>query len=86
MVAMLQPIKNLTRVNETIQKGVAGAKSVFELLDEEPEIDLGTHPIVKVAGKIEYQNVSFGYKKDTPTLSNIGLTVAPSLASTPCSG
>ncbi len=77
MVAMLQPIKNLTRVNETIQKGVAGAKSVFELLDEEPEIDLGAHPLVKVAGKIEYQNVSFGYKKDTITLSDISFTLKP---------
>lgn len=77
MLAMLQPIKNLTRVNETIQKGVAGAKSVFELLDEKSEVDLGTHSLTKIAGKIEYQNVSFGYKKDTKTLSNINFTVNP---------
>jgi len=77
MLAMLQPIKNLTRVNETIQKGVAGAKSVFELLDEVPEIDEGTQSMERATGKIEYKNVSFEYKKEVQTLSDINFTVNP---------
>lgn len=77
MVAMLNPIKNLTRVNEVIQKGIAGAKSIFELLDEVPEIDTGTHPLDRVLGKIEYKNVSFKYKKDEKILSNINLIIHP---------
>lgn len=77
MLAMLQPIKNLTRVNETIQKGVAGAKSVFELLDEPPEIDSGTHRLEKAKGKIQYKNVGFTYKNNETILSNINLEIEP---------
>lgn len=77
MVAMLNPIKNLTRINETIQKGIAGAKSIFNLLDEVPEIDTGTRSLGRVLGKIEYKNVSFQYKKDEKILSNINMVIHP---------
>ena len=37
MMAMLQPIKNLTRVNAEFQRGIAACTTVFELLDTRSE-------------------------------------------------
>ena len=41
MMALLQPMKNLTKVTATIQQGLAGAESIFAILDEELEKDQG---------------------------------------------
>ncbi|MGL6122476.1 MAG: ABC transporter transmembrane domain-containing protein, partial [Shewanella sp.] len=41
MMAMLQPIKNLTRVNAEFQRGIAACTTVFELLDTPSESDTG---------------------------------------------
>ena len=39
---LFPPIKRLTGINKPLQNGLAGAESVFELLDEAPEVDTGT--------------------------------------------
>ncbi|MGD8910235.1 MAG: ABC transporter transmembrane domain-containing protein, partial [Chromatiales bacterium] len=38
---MMSPVKNLIRINEQLQPGLAAAQSVFELVDQQPEEDLG---------------------------------------------
>ncbi|MGS0728449.1 ABC transporter transmembrane domain-containing protein, partial [Shewanella sp. 0m-11] len=52
MLAMLQPIKNLTRVNAEFQRGIAACTTVFELLDTEPESDTGTLEVERVKGEL----------------------------------
>lgn len=61
MISLLRPLRRLTRVNTMIQKGVAGAKSIFGLLDEPEEKDIGTVPIHRARGHIVFSNVSFHY-------------------------
>lgn len=61
MMRLLTPLRRLTKVNTEIQKGVAGAHSIFALLDEDQERDLGVKTITRTLGKIEYRNVSFSY-------------------------
>jgi ATP-binding cassette, subfamily B, bacterial MsbA len=76
MLALLKPLKNFTSVTGTIQKGIAGAQSVFELLDEPVEIDEGIKHLDRAKGDIDFTNVSFKYprgKKDV--LSDINFTV-----------
>jgi len=46
-------------VNGTIQKGIAGAQSIFSLLDEEVEKDNGTRVLERAKGRIEFRDVSF---------------------------
>ena len=41
MALTLKPIKDLTSVNSSIQKGLAAAQSIFELIDEPVEADKG---------------------------------------------
>lgn len=78
MLALLKPLRNLTTVNSTIQKGIASAASIFTLLDLDPEIDHGTMHCDRVRGKIEYHNVSFAYHEEGPAvLQHINLKVEP---------
>ncbi len=71
-----KPIRQLSEVSSTIQKGVAGAESIFEQLDEDDEIDNGSVEIPRVSGRLEVKNLSFTYPgTDTPVLDDISFVV-----------
>ena len=77
MMLMLQPVRRITNVNATLQRGVAGADSLFSIMDEPDEIDTGTIEKNDIRGDIEYRNVSFGYGEDDgPVLQDISVSVA----------
>ncbi|MDY7218987.1 lipid A export permease/ATP-binding protein MsbA [Denitrificimonas sp. JX-1] len=70
-----KPIRQLSEVSSTIQKGVAGAESIFEQLDEAPEKDTGTIELEKVEGKLEVRHLSFTYPgADEAVLKDISFT------------
>lgn len=64
MIMSFQPIKSLSRVNNGIQKGLAGAESVFNLLDEKPAVDEGTQILKAVKGKVIFDHVTFAYHEN----------------------
>ena len=73
-----KPIRQLSEVSANIQKGIAAAESIFEQLDEEPEQDTGTIERDRVTGRIEVNNLTFGYPgSDKPVLQDISFTVEP---------
>jgi ATP-binding cassette, subfamily B, bacterial MsbA len=61
MVMLLRPMRRLTMINNEIQKGVAGAESIFAVLDEPSEKDEGKQKLIKAKGKVEYRHVNFKY-------------------------
>jgi subfamily B ATP-binding cassette protein MsbA len=74
----MPPIKRLTNVNETMQRGLAAAETVFGLIDEQPEADRGTIEIGRARGEIEFQRVSFTYPGAArPALAEVTLRIAP---------
>jgi subfamily B ATP-binding cassette protein MsbA len=76
MMLMLQPVRRITNVNATLQRGVAGADSLFSIMDEPDEIDTGVIVKNDIRGDIEYRNVSFGYGDDDgPVLREISVSV-----------
>ena len=78
IVRLLTPLRRLTKVNTEIQKGVAGAHSIFTLLDEKLERDFGTKTIARAQGKIEYRDVTFSYPGSKKTiLHNVSFTILP---------
>lgn len=77
MLMILKPLRNLTNVNNTIQKGIAGAESVFLLLDKPTESDQGTQKLTRAKGKINYRNVNFNYLPEKKVLHQIDLSIAP---------
>lgn len=78
MIMLLSPVRRLTMMNSYIQKGIAGAESIFELLDEDVEKDKGITPLTHVKGGIEYRHVNFSYEcAKGLVLRDINFTVAP---------
>ncbi|ACA86103.1 lipid A export permease/ATP-binding protein MsbA [Shewanella woodyi] len=76
MLAMLNPIKSLTRVNAEFQRGIAACTTVFELLDIEPEKDEGKHTVERVKGNLSFNHVSFRYpEQEGLALDNIDFSV-----------
>ena len=78
MVATIPALKRLTNVHVLIQRGVAAADSIFELLDRAPERDEGRHQSDRVRGELRFEKVSFRYP-DGPhqVLHDIDLELAP---------
>jgi len=76
MMLMLKPLKSLTSVNAILQRGVAAAESVFDILDEQSEQDKGTLAIEKTQGQISFDNVSFQYPNaEKIALKNISFEI-----------
>ncbi|AVR96987.1 lipid A export permease/ATP-binding protein MsbA [Pseudoduganella armeniaca] len=80
LMAMQSPIKNLTKINEPLQRGLAAAKSVFGLIDAPVETDEGTRTLGRAAGRIELQHVGFRYgvtdPDAAPALRDVSLAIA----------
>jgi len=73
-----QPVKNLAKLNASLQEGLAAAQRVFALLDVEPEIrdKPGAGPLPdKVVGKISFHGVRFSYGSDVLALDDIIIDV-----------
>lgn len=74
MLQLIKPMKTLTTLNATIQRGLAGAESVFNLLDVERESKKGKVLPRRSKGIIEFRNVSFGYT-DKNVLNKINFSI-----------
>lgn len=65
MMLMLQPVRRITNVNATLQRGVAAADSLFSIMDEPDEVDSGTVEKNPADGNVEFRNVCFSYGDDS---------------------
>ena len=73
-----KPIRQLSEVSATIQRGLAGAESIFEQLDETPEPDRGTVEQERITGRIEVRQLSFRYPgSDKLVLDDINFNIEP---------
>ncbi|HZU12893.1 MAG TPA: ABC transporter ATP-binding protein [Chloroflexota bacterium] len=74
-----QPIRDLADTFNTLQAAMASSERLFGLLDQVQEPPDSANPVVldKVAGKIEFRNVKFGYKPEHPVLRDVSFTIQP---------
>ncbi|MGY0217963.1 lipid A export permease/ATP-binding protein MsbA [Endozoicomonadaceae bacterium StTr2] len=73
-----KPIRQLSEVNSTIQRGIAAAESIFEQIDEPIEEDNGTLELDRAKGQLEFKNLTFSYNNAaTPALQDINFTIKP---------
>jgi len=78
MLMLLAPLKRLTGVSESLQRGLAAAESVFQLIDEEAERDSGTISLPRAQGALEFRNLGFTYgRAERMALNGISLTIQP---------
>ncbi len=78
LLMLLSPLRHLADVNAPLQRGLAAAESVFQLLDEAIERDEGKIDAGRVAGHLVFSDVSFRYPgAERNALSGINLDIAP---------
>jgi subfamily B ATP-binding cassette protein MsbA len=61
MLMLLTPLKALAEVNGPMQRGIAAAETVFEMIDAPIEHDPGTRTLGRAAGNMRFENVAFRY-------------------------
>ena len=74
---LAKPIRQLTQINSVIQRGLSASESVFSILDENIQADIGEKEANGVKGKIEFKQVSFLYDQGDYAINNISFTVEP---------
>jgi ATP-binding cassette, subfamily B, bacterial MsbA len=73
-----KPIRQLSEVSATIQKGLAAADSIFAQLDEPAELDQGTYEVSRSKGLLEFKRVGFAYAGSAKTvLQDISFAIEP---------
>ena len=61
MLMLLTPLKALAEVNGPMQRGIAAAETVFEMIDAPVEHDPGTRTLGRALGNVRFENVVFRY-------------------------
>jgi subfamily B ATP-binding cassette protein MsbA len=75
---LIKPIRQITEVNSDIQKGIAAAESIFEILDTTQERDEGTVEMESVSGGVEFKDINFRYNPNGRLiLEDINFSVIP---------
>lgn len=72
-----KPFRQLSTVNSIIQKGSAAADTIFATLDIPQEPNIGQHALENIKGRIEFDQVEFGYSDDSTALDKLSFTIEP---------
>lgn len=59
---LVKPIRQLTEINSAIQRGIAAAQSIFEVLDADSEEDSGSIELESAKGQFEFRDLNFSYQ------------------------
>jgi subfamily B ATP-binding cassette protein MsbA len=73
---LYEPLKKLSKLNNSIQRGLAAIERIFEILKQKSDIMKAASPVPIQPGahRISFQNVSFKYETDL-VLQNININV-----------
>ena len=72
-----QPLGQVAGMYNTMQSGMASAERVFEFLDETEEPPAPAERLPTGDGRVDFQNVRFGYRPGKPVIDDLSLTAPP---------
>jgi len=77
LIMIYEPVKSLSRVNSTLQQGIAASVRVFTLLDIKNDVQEknNAYQLPMIRDVIEIKNVFFNYDDNGDVLKDINLTV-----------
>lgn len=73
------PITQVANIANIIQSTIAAAERIFELLDEPEEVleEAAGNTVTNVRGHVQFQDVAFSYKADSPLIDHMNIEVKP---------
>ena len=78
MMALIPSLKRLANVQALVQRGIAAAVRLFELLDETQEADTGTHAPVRAEGVLRFRGAGVRYAgSDRAALAGVDFEARP---------
>ena len=78
MLMLMSPMKQLADIGGVLQRGLASAEAVFELIDRPVEIDHGTHSVGRATGALSFEGVRVRYPDaEGEALAGIDLEIRP---------
>ena len=74
-----QPIQQVAQVTNMMQQMAAAAERVFELLEEEEEVQVVEHPasVENIKGEVDFRHVKFGYDPEKIVIHDFSVHVDP---------
>ncbi len=75
MLQLIKPVKTLTTLNATFQRGLAGAESVFGVLDEPIEPPHGSVLKQRARAEVQFHRVSYAYREGQVVLHEIDFCI-----------
>lgn len=74
-----EPVRSLATINDTIQRSLAAAERIFEIVDEQPQIQdaQGATDLPRVSGRVEFDHVNFSYGGEEEVLTDICIKAEP---------
>ena len=74
-----QPIQQIAQVTNMMQQMAAAAERVFELLEEEEEVQVVEHPasVENIKGEVDFRHVKFGYDPEKIIIHDFSVHVDP---------
>jgi ABC-type multidrug transport system fused ATPase/permease subunit len=79
ITSFYEPLRRLTEVDNTFQQATAAAERIFELLDEQPEIEDKPSAVAldEIRGEVRFDDVHFRYGDSDEVLHDIDFHMAP---------
>jgi ATP-binding cassette subfamily B protein/subfamily B ATP-binding cassette protein MsbA len=76
--SLFDPISRINTLSQTFTRGVVSARRIFTIIDtpEESHITEGER-LDELKGRVRFENVSFAYSDEAPTISNLTLEAEP---------
>lgn len=62
LTMLFAPMRSLSSINASIQKGIAAGESIFKFLSGQDEVDQGSLTLESAKGEISFHNVSLNYR------------------------
>jgi ATP-binding cassette subfamily B protein len=77
VATLVGPTRLLSSLMVTAQLARAGVERVYELIDSQPDVVDGEHDVPPGPVAVELRDVTFGYTRSEPVLSQVSLRVEP---------
>lgn len=78
-INLANPTRRIAESFGNLQKALAAADRVFDILDAEPDVKdkPDAKPLVVTEGRVEARHVKFSYEPENPVLTDMNFTVEP---------